>query len=492
MQESKKFAFDISMTFVASLVNMALAYLVTILLGRYLGPSSLGLYRMNSTLYSFALVAGMVGIPAAMIKYVAEFKEDKAHLYQIVSSGVITSLVLGVVFLVTFFSMAGVFARIFRMPELSTLLRIISFVFPLTLVGGVLLGLLNGLRDMKEYNTALVLQSVLLVVVTIPLISYGLGVAGAVIGIVLSSLGYCIYLIWVSRAYLRITLHKYISTTKEMLKFGSQIFGANVVDLISYRADIILTGYFLTAADVGYYTAAVGLSQFFWLIPNAIQRITYPATSEYWAKKNQDAIQVIVDRSMKYSACIMLPVALVAVFYGKEIITTLFGEKFIYAFAPLEVLLIGTVINGAVVRAIGSCMAGVGRPDINLKVVILSAVVGVGLNVVLIPYMGIVGAALATTLTLSLTSVLLIFFTIHILDVHVDFAWFGKISVMTLVSVAASRSLEGLNQYAMEAVILCVYVAAILRWLLTKEDRRYFAGVLRETGPFLKDFLRYD
>ncbi len=492
MQESKKFAFDISMTFVASLINMALVYMITVLLGRYLGPASLGLYRMNSTLYSFALIIGMVGIPAAMVKYVAEFREDKTHLYQIVSSGVITSLVLGITFLVVFYSTSGVFARIFRMPELATLLKIISFVFPLTIVGGVLLGLLNGLREMREYNTALVLQSVLLVITTIPLVYYGFGVVGAVISIVLSSLGYCVYVIWVSRAYLRIILHNYISTTREMLKFGSQIFGANVVDLISYRADIILTGYFLTAADVGYYAAAVGLSQFFWLIPNAIQRITYPATSEYWAKKNQNAIQVIVDRSMKYSACIMLPVALVVVFYGEEIITTLFGEKFIYAFTPLEVLLIGTVINGAVVRAVGSCLAGVGRPDINLKVVILSAVVGVGLNVVLIPYLGIVGAALATTLTLTLTSVLLIFFTIQILELQVDFAWFGKISAMTLVSVAASRTLEALNQYAVEVIILCLYVAAILWWLLTKEDRRYFAGLLREVGPFIKNFLRYD
>lgn len=483
MQESKKFAFDISMTFVASLVNMALVYMITVLLGRYLGPDSLGLYKMNSTIYSFAMIIGMVGIPAAMVRYVAESKEDKAALYQIVSSGVMTSLSLGVVFVAVFYATSGTFAHIFKMPELSTLLRILSIVFPFTFVAGVLLGLLNGLRKMKEYNTALILQSVLLIVVTLPLVYYGFGVTGAVIGIVLSSVGYCLYLIWVSRDYLRVTFRGYTDTTKKILRFGLQIVATNVVDLVSYRADIILMGYFLTAADVGYYTAAVGLSQFFWLIPNAIQRITYPATSEYWSKNNHAALQTMINKSMKYSACIMLPVALGVGFFGEEIITTLFGEKFTHAFAPLEVLLIGTVINGAVVRAVGSCMAGVGRPDINLKIVIVSAAVGIVLNSVLIPQVGIVGAALSTTIALTVSSVLQLFFIERIIMVKIDAKWFGEITVVTCLAVLASE-LPFMNTYLTDVIILCSYVVIILRWFLTKEDRTYFRGLLREVLSF--------
>lgn len=484
MQESKRFALDISMTFVASLVSMALVYIITILLGRYLGPSNLGLYRMNSTFYSFAMIIGMMGIPAAMIKYVAESKGNKAALYQIISSGVITSLFLSVIFVVVFYTMSGTFARIFRMPELSTLLKILSAVFPFTFVAGVLLGLLNGLREMRQYNTAIILQSVLLIVITIPLIYHGFGVTGAVIGFVLSSSGYFLYLIWASKDYLRITFRGYIPATKKMLKFGSQIFATNAIDLMSYRADIILTGYFLTAADVGHYTAAVGLSQFFWLIPNAIQRITYPASSEYWAKNNHAALQTMIDKSMKYSACIMLPVALTIEVFGKEFIIMLFGEKFAHAFAPLEILLIGTVINGALVRAIGSCMAGVGRPDINLKIVILSAIVGIALNIVFIPHMGIVGAALATTVTLMMNSFLQLFFVIRIIQVKIDFKWFGKITVVTLLAVLASANLSVVDTYLTGLIILCSYVVIILVWLLTKEDRAYFMGLLREVRLF--------
>ena len=130
MQESKKFAFDVGITFLASVVSLPLGFVITILLGRYLGAGDLGLYRMTSTIYGIALLIAAIGIPAAMIKYVAEFKDDRTKFNQIVSSGVITSLFLGIGFIAVFYLLSGLFANIFNMPELSGLLKLLSPVFP--------------------------------------------------------------------------------------------------------------------------------------------------------------------------------------------------------------------------------------------------------------------------------------------------------------------------------------------------------------------------
>jgi O-antigen/teichoic acid export membrane protein len=74
MQPSKKFAFDVGITFLASVVSMPLGFVITVLLGRYLGAGDLGLYRVTSTIYGIAMLIAAIGIPTAMIKYVAEFK----------------------------------------------------------------------------------------------------------------------------------------------------------------------------------------------------------------------------------------------------------------------------------------------------------------------------------------------------------------------------------------------------------------------------------
>ncbi len=96
MQSHKKFAFDVGITLFASLISLPLGFIVTIALGRYLGADDLGLYQMTLTIYGIVLLVAAVGIPAAMVKYVAEFTNDKTKINQIASSGVITSLLLGI------------------------------------------------------------------------------------------------------------------------------------------------------------------------------------------------------------------------------------------------------------------------------------------------------------------------------------------------------------------------------------------------------------
>ena len=123
MHPSKKFAFDVGITFLASIVSLPLGFVITVALGRYLGAGDLGLFRMTLTIYGLAMLVAAIGIPAAMIKYVAEFKEDRIKFNQIVSSGVITSLFLGIGFIALFYFSSGIFAEIFNMPKLSGLIN---------------------------------------------------------------------------------------------------------------------------------------------------------------------------------------------------------------------------------------------------------------------------------------------------------------------------------------------------------------------------------
>ena len=488
MQPSKKFAFDVGITFLASVVSLPLGFVITILLGRYLGAGDLGLYRMASTIYGIAMLIAAIGIPAAMIKYVAEFRDDRTKFNQIASSGVITSLFLGIGFIALFYFSSGTFAQIFNMPELSGLLKILSPVFPFALLSGALLGLLNGLREMKKYAAATIIQSVLMVIVTVVLIYYGFGVTGTVIGIVLSAVGNCLYLIFVSRNYFEFTFSEYVPTTKKLLSFSWKIVAGNAINMINYQMDIILVGYFLTATDVGYYAVAIGFSKFFWIIPQAIQTITYPATSEYWANNNHSALQTMVDKSMKYSACILLPIGLGVGFFAKDIITTIFGEGFVHSVLPLLILIIGTVIFG-VVKAIGGSVTGVGRPDIGLKIVGVSATTNIVLNILLIPHLGIAGAAIATTISLSVATLLGLFFTIKIVKVRIDFGWFAKLSGITLLSILAFMSLGFMNGYLVSMIILCIYVFIISAFFLTKEDRTYFMELTHDARSFLKTLV---
>jgi len=478
MQPHKKFAFDVGITFLASVVSLPLGFVITITLGRFLGAGDLGIYRMASTLYGIVMLFAAVGIPATITKYVAEFKNDRIKFNQIVSSGVITSLFLGVGFAVLFYFSSGLFADIFDMHGLSGLIKILSPVFPFALVGGALLGLLNGIREMTKYTVATIIQSVLMVIITVVLIYCGFGVAGAVAGVVLSSVGSSLFLIFVSRNYFKITLIEYLSTTKKMLRFGVQVLAAGSINQINNQLDIILIGFFLISTDIGHYAVAVGLSRFFWLIPLSVQRITYPATSSYWSENNHSALSNMLNKSMKYCTIILVLIGLGVGFFAKDIITTLFKEDFIYAVLPLQILLVGTVIRGSIAQPIGGSLSGIGRPGLTLKIVAIIATINATLDIILIPQIGIVGAAIATTISLSAGAFIGLFLVVKFVHIKFDVKWYlGIIGVALMAIVLFKFGMVFVNQFLLGGVILIGYSILIFRFFLTEEDKDMFKSL---------------
>jgi O-antigen/teichoic acid export membrane protein len=262
------------------------------------------------------------------------------------------------------------------------------------------------------------------------------------------------------------------------MRFGVQVFGAMAANTINYQADILLIGYFLTATDVGYYAVAVSLSRFFWLIPDSIHRITYPATSDYWAKNNHTALNKMIDKSMKYTTCILLLFGLGVGFFAKEIITTIFGNEFIRAVLPLQILIIGTVIFG-IFKAVGGALGGIERVDLILKIAGLGALVNIILNISLIPLFGILGAAIATITSFSFVSILSLNFICKLIEVKIDTRWYAKIAALISILIfSAFMASSSANQHLLYLILLCIYGLLIIKFLLTKEDKEYFRTML--------------
>jgi len=418
MEQVKKFSFDVGWVLISSGVTLLIGFLLRIVLARWLGAANLGLYQMVITVQGIAVLVATLGIPVALTKYVAEYKDNKEKLIQTVSSGLISPILFGILVGILLYALSGTLAGIFHMPELARLLKILAFVFPFTSLLEALLGLFNGLREMKTYAYLMILRSLLMILFIIAFVRLGFGVEGAVLGIVLSVIGGCVFGLYRSRRFVHLNLQGFVQNAKKLVLFGSQMFGANAMGLILAYTDIILIGYFLAAKDVGYYSVAVSLSMFFLIIPQAIQKITYPATSEYWSQNNHQALSSMIDKSMKYSACILLPLGLGVGFFSKEIVTVIFGGEFIYAALPLCVLLIARVIRGSTINPIGASFSGIGRPDIALKLDSLSAGINVALNILLIPRFGIVGAAVATTISLLVGTIAFLALMPRILKVN--------------------------------------------------------------------------
>ncbi len=478
MEQVRKFSFDVGWVFFASIVGLLIGFPLKIILARWLGPSDLGLYQMVVTVLDIASLVATLGIGVALIKYVAEYKKDKDKLAQIMTPGLLGSIIPGLIAGISLYALSGMIAGIFNTPELAHLLKIIAFTLPISAFVGALVGILNGLREMKTYSFLAILSSLLSIICIVVFIKLGFGITGVIIGMLLATIGAFIGGIYLSRHLLHLDTKNFINNAKKLLSFGGRVFAGNTLSRLAEQADIIMIGYFLAARDVGFYSIAVSLSTFFLLVPQAIQRVTYPATSEYWSENNRASIQRMVDKTTKYSAAVLLPIGLGVGFFAKDVVTGIFGEEFIYAVAPLWVLLVAKVITGSTRTPIAGSLGASGRPQLNVMLNAIALVTNIGLNVLLIPRYGILGAAIATTISLILWTALFHVLIMRILKIKIDFRWFSVAIGSACVAVILFLiGIEFMNLYLAGGIILCAYIALVFKFFLTKEDKAIFRSL---------------
>ena len=482
-KSKKKFTLDVSWVFMGMVIIFFLHFFQNPILARFLGPDGLGLFSMTTIIAGFVISVVGYGVNATIVKYVAEYKDNKPEINAIVSSGLLAMIILGSGLSGILFILSDSLACLFNMPSLSFLLKIYAFIFPFSLAYEVIMGLFNGLREMKYHSFITIFQGVLTFSFILTFLFWGFGVEGALAGMmlaVMASLG-------ISAIIMRKLIHFAVSKNKKIIKklvaFSSRLMLANSMTIINNQVAILLIGYFMTATDVGYYAVAVSFSRFFWRIPESMQRIAYPATSDYWAKSKFDSLNKMIDKSMKYSACLLLIVGLGTWFFAKDIVVFLFGDVFIHAVLPLQILVIGTVLFGIYIP-IGSTLPGIGRPDLSFKIGVVAATASVVLNILLIPRIGITGAALATISSFIILAVLSIYFIIKLTKIKIDVRWFTSAFTITFLAMAVFYATsEWINEYIIGSIILCIYASIIFLFFFTKEDKEIFKDLIRSIIP---------
>jgi len=483
----KKYTFDVGWVFASSIIVLLLHFIQKPILARYLGPDGLGLFTMAIMIVGIIELIATFGIDGALTRYVAMSKENKEAVSSLVSSALITILIFGMLTSIALFLCSNTLANLFDMPLLDSLLKIYAFAFTFSILLAVIIGFFRGLREMKYYSFIRILQASLALTFISVLLMIGFGAEGAMLGIVLTFIASFGVAIVTVKRFVRFTVSDYKKNTRMLASFGSRLIGVNMIGQIYYYIDILMIGYFLTSTDVGYYAIAISLSRFFWLVPSAMGSVSYPAISEYWAKDNHQAINKMVDKSTKYSACLLIFAGMSVVFFAKDIISIVFTSVFLPAVLPLTILIIGTVTSG-VLRSVDGLFAGTGKVNLVLKISSIGTVMAILLNIALIPTYGIIGAAIATTATYILRTAISLHFMRKVLAIKLDAAWFTKMAMLVGTSGALFYTLGFLNHYASSAVVLSVYAIVVIKYLLTKEDRDYVVNIAKQVmqGDFIR------
>jgi O-antigen/teichoic acid export membrane protein len=178
------------------------------------------------------------------------------------------------------------------------------------------------------------------------------------------------------------------------------------VALITY-ADIVMVGIFLTPSDVAHYFAATRLAIVVSFFLTSVGSLAGPNLAALYAQGKTRDMQELLAGVTPWMTLPAAGVTLLLVVAGWPLLR-LFGAGFETAYVTLVVLAAGNLVASANGPA-GLVLNMTGHQDSCGKTYAVAAVANIVLNALLIPRLGIAGAALATTLTIIVTSGVLVF-----------------------------------------------------------------------------------
>ena len=400
-------------SFALNVANKLLGLATGVLLARALGASGFGIYAYAFTLLALLKVPTALGLPTLVMRNVAVYhaQKDWGHLRGLLVRANQAVLSMSLLVMLLAGGTAWLLANRFQNPQALTTFWLALLLLPffgLTALRGACLRGLHRvvLGQTPEFLVRPALFLVLIGAVWLlgerltPEWAMGLQVIAVGCAFVLGA-------VWLLRCLPRemkgtapaYETRAWAGSALPFLLVGGQ-------HLINAQTDIIMLGWFKTAAEVGVYrVASIGAGVVFFAFAAAYGALA-PSIARLHAEGDTARLQRVITLSARAILLLSVPVALALVFLGRWLLSGIFGPEYAVGATALAILAFGQLVTAGMGLAV-PILNMTGHERDTAKVLAVSVLVNVALNALLIPLWGIEGAALAAVISVAMWNILL-------------------------------------------------------------------------------------
>jgi O-antigen/teichoic acid export membrane protein len=400
-----QFRRQVGSTLLAQLASLVLIIANSAIIARWLGPEGKGALTLAMLVPAvLSLLLGLgIGVANAFFAGSRRFETS-----QLTRNSVGLGLILsgaGLVF-TAIVSATGLLGRL--LPGVPAgVMAVTMAAFPLILLTGYFTATLQGLQRIYRVNLVTLWHALAQFGLTVLLVVvFGLGLTGGALayaGAALAGLLMAMHFLAKEGASYRPALDAQV--VRPALAFGLRGYVGNVLQFFNYRLDAFLVNYYLGPAGVGIYSVSVALAEMLWYLPNAVSFVIFPRA----ARSRPEEMNTFTPRVFRATMGLTALGGLALAGAGQFLIVLIYGEAFAAAYGPLLALLPGVVLLGGA-KVLTNEIAGRGYPIYNSVASGLGLVLTVILDLALIPRLGVLGAAVASSLAYAAIFVVAIFF----------------------------------------------------------------------------------
>ncbi|WP_396611641.1 polysaccharide biosynthesis C-terminal domain-containing protein [Haloferax sp. S1W] len=169
--------------------------------------------------------------------------------------------------------------------------------------------------------------------------------------------------------------------------------------------DVLILGLFVSQSLVGAYEIAWRVATVVILFSHSVSTTMFPQVSFWNENKSKNKIETLISDSLFVSLVLVIPALVGTIILSEDILSVVFGNEYAVAWLVLIILMAEKVPN-AIHSITGQVLNAINQPKLAAKSTVLTLFLNIFLNILLIPTIGIVGAALATLISFSVNTFL--------------------------------------------------------------------------------------
>ncbi|WP_396636217.1 lipopolysaccharide biosynthesis protein [Maribacter sp. R77961] len=315
-------------SFVDSIANQGVLFLIGIILANILSPYEFGIIGILTIIIAISQSLIDSGFSTALIRKLDCSQNDYSTVF-------FFNITVAVVIYILLFVFAERIAVFFEIKELKLLTRVLGLGVVINAFSLIQKTILTKEINFKQQAKVSIFSSVISGVVAIYMAYSGYGVwslvALTLLRFVLSALLFWIWSKW------RPSFIFNIKSFTELFSFGSKLLVSGLIDTIYQNIYLLIIGKYFSPVQLGYFTRAIQFQE----LPSKnlqgiISRVSYPvlATMQNDEAKLKKSYQQLIKSTMLVTFTLMFGMIVVA----KSMILVLIGEEWLPVVPFLQLL----------------------------------------------------------------------------------------------------------------------------------------------------------
>lgn len=455
MNDYKRFAQRIGLIGFTNILIALSSIILLPILTNNLDINEYGIWIQISVTLNLMAALTTLGLPYTMVRYFPAFKSEeiKESFY---SMGFIIAIVVLIAASLFFLFSKNLSIILFNNNIFIT--KLFSFILITYCLNAFLINYFRSLQKIKKYSTFTLIQTYLMVILTYYLLKRGFGINGAIYGFLISQIILLIVMFLFIIADIGIGIPKF-TNIRDYLSFGIPTIPGNISSWIVDLSDRYIINIFLGISFVAYYSPAYTLGNMLTMLSGPLALLLPTVLSQYYEQNQIEKVKSFSKYSLKYYLILAIPTVFILSLLSKQLLLILTTPQialngyFITPLISVSALLFGIYIiflNGIFLEK---------RTKILGLLWIISAITNILLNLILVYYIGIIGAAIATIIAYGIVCFFTIKYSIKYLNFKFDLKYLPKCIIASLIMSSIIRIF---NPIGTINVIIAIIISTLI------------------------------